>query len=70
MRISGQGIKMCATVKPHNIRDITKEMEQEEMRLNASMPRDVTLQISSTSSVAGEVQVVQAHRRREGGQHR
>jgi len=54
MRISGQAIKMCATVKPHNIRDITKEMEQAEMRLKASMPRDVTLPISSTSSVVGE----------------
>ena len=44
---------MCATVKPHNIRDMTKEMEQVKMRLKASMPRDVTLLISSTLSVAG-----------------
>ena len=53
MRISGQEIKMCATVKPHNIRDMTKEMEQAEMRLKAFMPMDVTLPISSTSSMAG-----------------
>jgi len=33
MRISEQGIKMCETVKPHNIRDMTKEMEEAEMRL-------------------------------------
>ena len=53
MRISGQRIKMCATIKLHNIRDMTKEMEQAEMRLKVSMPRDVTLSIFSTSSVAG-----------------
>jgi len=40
-------------VKTHNIRDMVKEMEQAKMRLKASMPRDVTLPISSTSSVAG-----------------
>jgi len=51
MRISEQEIKMCATVKPHNIKDIIKEMEQAEMRLKAFMPRDVRLSISSTSSV-------------------
>ena len=54
MRISRQRIKMCATVKPHNIRDMTKEMEQAEMRLKVFMLRDVTLPISSTSSVAGK----------------
>ena len=32
---------------------MTKEMEQAEMRLKASVPRDVTLPIFSTSSVAG-----------------
>ena len=53
MRISEQRIKMRATVKPHNIRDMTKEMEQEKMRLKVFMPRDVRLPISSTSSVAG-----------------
>jgi len=42
---------MCAMVKPHNIRDMTKAMEQAEMRLKASIPRDVTLSISLTSSV-------------------
>jgi len=45
---------MCATVKPHNIRDMTKEMEQAEMRLKASILRDITLPISSILSVAGE----------------
>jgi len=50
---SGQGIKICATVKAHNIRDIIKEMEQAKMRLKVFMPRDVTLPISSTSSVVG-----------------
>jgi len=45
---------MCATVKPHDTRDMTKEMEQAKMRLKASMPRNVTLPISSTSSMAGE----------------
>ena len=53
MRISGQKIKMCVTVKPHNIMDMTKEMEKEKMRLKASMPRDITVPISSTSNVAG-----------------
>jgi len=53
MRISGQEIKMCVTVKAHNIRDMTKELEQAEIRLKASMPRDVTLKISSTSSMVG-----------------
>jgi len=51
MRISRQRIKMSATVKPHNIRGMTKEMKQAEMRLKAFMPGDVTLPISSTSSV-------------------
>jgi len=37
MQTSGQGIKICATVKP---RDMTKEMEQAKMRLKAFMPRD------------------------------
>jgi len=32
---------------------MTKEMEQAEMRLKASMPRDVTLPISSTLNVVG-----------------
>ena len=45
---------MCAIVKPYNIRDMTKEMEQAKMRLKASIPMSVTLLISSTSSVAGE----------------
>ena len=53
MRISGQGIKMCATDKPLNIRDMTKEMEQAEMRLKASILRNVTLPLSSTSNAAG-----------------
>ena len=52
MQISEQGIKMCVMVKPHNVRDVTKEMEQAKMRLKVSMPRDVILSISSTSSVA------------------
>ena len=33
---------------------MTKEMEQAEMRLKASMSRDIILPISSTSSVAGK----------------
>ena len=33
---------------------MTKKMEQMEMRLKASMSKDVTLPISSMSSVAGE----------------
>jgi len=37
---------MCAMVKPHIIKDMTKEMEQTEMRLKAFIPRDVTLPIS------------------------
>ena len=53
MRISGQGIKMCATVKSHNTKGMTKKMEQAELRLKAFMSRNVTLPFSSTSSVAG-----------------
>ena len=40
-------------VKPRNIKDMTKDMEQAEMKLKASMPKSVTLHLSSTSSVAG-----------------
>ena len=54
MRISGQKIKMCATIKPHNMRDMTKEMGQAKMILKASMPRNVTLPLFSTSSVIGK----------------
>jgi len=32
---------------------MTKDMEQAEMRLKASMPRNITLHLSSTSSAAG-----------------
>ena len=42
---------MCPTFKLHNIRDMTKEIEQAEMRLKTFIPRSVTLSISS---VAGE----------------
>ena len=42
---------MWATVKPW---DMTKNMEQVEMRLKASMCRNVNLPLSSMSSVAGE----------------
>jgi len=52
MWISGQGIKKCATVKPHNIRDMIKEMKQAKMKLKAFMSRFITLPISSTSSAA------------------
>jgi len=44
---------MCATIKPHNIRNMTKEMEQAKMRLKASMYRTITLSLSSTSSATG-----------------
>jgi len=44
---------MCVTVKPHNIRDMAKEIEQAKMRLKASTLRGVTLPISSTLSVTG-----------------
>jgi len=44
---------MFQSVKHHNIRDVTKEMEQAKLRLKASMPRTVTLPLSSTSSAAG-----------------
>jgi len=44
---------MCATIKPHNIRNVTKEMEQAKMRLKVSMCRTITLSLSSTSSAAG-----------------
>ena len=54
MWISEKGIKMCATVEPHNIRDMTKDIEQAEMRLKASMPRNITLLLSSTSSAVDE----------------
>jgi len=58
-------------LNPHNIRDMTKKMEQVKMRLKTSMPRDITLPISSTSNdqsvVGGSVQVVQIHRRRGEG---
>ena len=43
---------MCATVKPHSIWDMKKEMEQAEMRLKAFMPRTVTLPLSLMSSAA------------------
>ena len=45
---------MCVTVKPHNRRDMTKEMEQMKMIRKASMPRNITLPLSSTSSAACE----------------
>jgi len=45
---------MCAMVKPHNIRDMTKDMEQAKMRLKASMSRNVTLPLSSISRATGE----------------
>ena len=41
---------MCSSVKSHNIRDMTKEMEQIEARVKASMFRTVTLSTFSTSS--------------------
>jgi len=44
---------MCATVKSHNIRDMTKEMEQEKMRLKVSIHRNVILHLSSMSSAGG-----------------
>ena len=53
MQISEQRIKMCATVKSHNTRDMTKEIEQAKMRLKISMPRNVTLNLSSMSSATG-----------------
>jgi len=46
--------KMCITVKPHNIRDMTKDMEQVEMKIKASMPKKVTLSLCSPSSAASE----------------
>ena len=52
MRIILVGIKMNQSVKSHNIRDMTKEMEQAEMRLKAFMPRTVTLPLSLMSSAA------------------
>ena len=70
MRISGQGIKMCAMIKPHNIRNTIKKMEHAEMKLKTFKPRNVTLSISSTSSVAGGNANGQVHRRRGWGQHR
>jgi len=45
---------MCATVKPHNIRDMTNEIEQVKMRLKAYMLKNIILPLSSASSVAGE----------------
>ena len=44
---------MCTIVKPYNIRDMTKKMEQAKMRLKVSISRSVTLPISSTLSAAG-----------------
>jgi len=44
---------MCSSVKFHNIRDTTKDMEQVEARVKASMSRTVTLPTSSSSSMAG-----------------
>ena len=44
---------MCATVKPQYIRDMTQEMKQAEMKLKASMPRSVTMPLSSTSCATG-----------------
>jgi len=45
LRQNGQGIKMYSSVKSHNIRDMTKEMEQVKTRVKI-----VTLPTSSTSS--------------------
>ena len=42
------------TIKPHSIRGMTKDMEQAEMKLRTSMPRNVTLHLSSMSSAVGE----------------
>ena len=52
MWISRREIKMCATVKPHNTKDMTKDMEQAKKRLKASISRNITLSLSSTSSAA------------------
>ncbi|XP_020267247.1 uncharacterized protein LOC109842776 [Asparagus officinalis] len=52
MRTSGQGIKVCKGVKPHNMRDMQADMDQAEARVMASMPRTVTLPGSSASSAA------------------
>ena len=41
------------SVKSHNIRDMTKEIEQAEARVKASMSRTATLPTSSTSSTTG-----------------
>jgi len=46
MQISRQEMEMCATVKSYNVRDMTKEMEQAEMRLKTFMLRTVTLPLS------------------------
>ena len=40
-------------VKPHNIRDMTKKMEQAKIKLKASIPNNVTLPLSSTLGAAG-----------------
>jgi len=70
MQISGQGIKMCATVKPHNTRDMTKEMEQVKMRMKASMLRNITLILFSTSSVTSGSASGPSELKRGEGHHR
>ena len=45
---------MYAMVKPHNIRDMTNEIEQAKMRLKVSMLRSVTLPLSSMLSATGD----------------
>jgi len=44
---------MCAMVKPHHISGMTKDIEQVKIRLKASILRNITLPLFSTSSVIG-----------------
>ena len=61
---------MCQSVNLHNIREMTKEIEQTEMRLKAFMPRSITLPLSSTSSATGGSASGPSETEEEMGQHR
>jgi len=50
-------------------KDMTMDKEQAEMKLKASMPKNVNLHLSSTSSATVKVQVVHVNPRRGGDQH-
>jgi len=70
MQKSKQGVKMCATIKPHNIRDMTKEMEQAEMRLRLLCLGTLLCLYLQHQVWLVKVQVVQVHRRTGGGQRK